>query len=135
ARVHSVLEILVLKALALHAGSALPAALETLTEALRLAQPEGYVRLFLDEGVPMLTLLSQVSKTDPFLHGYVQQLLTHAHVTRSSLISFTLSRYISAVCHVTKDVAIADSSSITHYTLQYPFGHMTSGPLGRTLAA
>jgi LuxR family transcriptional regulator, maltose regulon positive regulatory protein len=85
ARLHSVLEILVLKALALHAGSALPTALDTLAQALSLAQPEGYVRLFLDEGAPMLTLLSQVSKTDPFLHGYVQQLLTHAHVTPSSL--------------------------------------------------
>jgi hypothetical protein len=39
------------------------------------------------------------------------------------------------MCHVTKDVAIAHSSSITHYTLQYSFGHMASGPLGRTLAA
>jgi LuxR family maltose regulon positive regulatory protein len=85
ARMQSVLELLVLKALALPAAGALPAALETLTKALSLAQPEGYVRLFLDEGVPMLTLLSQVSKTDPFLHGYVQQLLAHAHVTPSSL--------------------------------------------------
>ncbi len=84
ARMHSVLEILVLKALALHAGGALPAALDTLAEALSLAEPEGYVRLFLDEGVPMLTLLSQVSKTDPLLHGYVQQLLAHAHVAPSS---------------------------------------------------
>jgi len=52
---------------------------------------------------------------------------------RTALISLPFSRYISAMCHVTIDVAIAYSSSITHYTLQYPFGHMTSGGLGRTL--
>jgi LuxR family maltose regulon positive regulatory protein len=80
ARVHSVIEILVLKALALHAGGDLPAALDTLAWALSLAAPEGYVRLFLDEGAPILTLLFQVGETDPILQGYVQKLLAHAHV-------------------------------------------------------
>jgi LuxR family transcriptional regulator, maltose regulon positive regulatory protein len=85
ARVHSVLEIQVLKALALHARDDLPAALDTLSEALSIAALEGYVRLFLDEGAPMLTLLSGVSKTESLLHSYVEQLLTHAHVAPSSL--------------------------------------------------
>jgi LuxR family maltose regulon positive regulatory protein len=84
-RMHSVLEILVLKALALQGRGDLPAALDMLAWALSLAAPEGYVRLFLDEGAPMLTLLSQVGATDPSLQDYVQRLLAHAHVSPATL--------------------------------------------------
>src|SRR6266700_5056196 len=59
ARMSSVLEILVLRALALHAQSDRAGALSTLERALMFAEPEGYVRLFVDEGAPMLTLLRQ----------------------------------------------------------------------------
>jgi LuxR family transcriptional regulator, maltose regulon positive regulatory protein len=83
-RMHSVLEILALKALALQGRGDLPAALDTLAWALSLAAPQGYVRLFLDEGLPMLTLLSQVGATDPSLQDYVQKLLAHAHVAPST---------------------------------------------------
>ena len=84
-RMHSVLEILVLKALALQGRGDLPAALDTLVQALNLAQPEGYVRLFLDEGPPLLSLLSQVGETDPMLQGYVQKLLAHARLAPAPL--------------------------------------------------
>jgi ATP/maltotriose-dependent transcriptional regulator MalT len=57
ARTGSVLEILVLRALAYHAKGDRTAALFTLERALVLAAPEGYIRLFVDEGVPMLDLL------------------------------------------------------------------------------
>ena len=50
-------EILALQALALHAGGETSRALGPLERALTHAEPEGYVRLFLDEGAPMLTLL------------------------------------------------------------------------------
>src|SRR5262249_7698934 len=53
----------------------LPAALDTLRRALLLAQPEGYVRIFLDEGAPMMKLLSEIGKADVLLQGYVQRLL------------------------------------------------------------
>src|SRR5205085_5579029 len=75
---HSAIEILTLKALALDACGNLYAARETLKQALILAQPEGYVRIFLDEGAPLLALLEQVRKADTSLEGYVQALLTHA---------------------------------------------------------
>jgi LuxR family maltose regulon positive regulatory protein len=52
-----VIEMLILQALALKAQGHLPQALAALERALALAQPEGYVRLFLDEGAPMLELL------------------------------------------------------------------------------
>ena len=57
ARMDSVLEILIVRALALEAQHATSEALITLERALILAEPEGYIRLFLDEGPPMLDLL------------------------------------------------------------------------------
>jgi LuxR family transcriptional regulator, maltose regulon positive regulatory protein len=63
ARMGSVIEILVLRALALQAQNESSDALATLERALVLAQPEGYVRIFVDEGVPMAVLLSEFLKT------------------------------------------------------------------------
>ncbi len=57
-RMGSVIEILLLQALAYYAQDDLPTALVPLQQALMLAEPEGYVRLFVDEGAPMATLLS-----------------------------------------------------------------------------
>ena len=57
----SAIEILILQALAHHAQDDLPAALSSLQRALMLAQLEGYVRIFLDEGENMRGLLREVS--------------------------------------------------------------------------
>jgi LuxR family maltose regulon positive regulatory protein len=54
-----VIEILVLRALALHAREETEQAMAALARALSLAEPEGYVRTFVDEGLPMATLLRQ----------------------------------------------------------------------------
>ena len=56
-RTGSVIEILVLQALAHQARGDIPAALAPLERALTLAEPEGYVRIFVDEGPPMAALL------------------------------------------------------------------------------
>jgi LuxR family maltose regulon positive regulatory protein len=58
----SVIEALVLKALAHDAGQDATAALAALHRAVTLAQPEGYVRLFADEGAPMAALLKALRK-------------------------------------------------------------------------
>jgi LuxR family maltose regulon positive regulatory protein len=57
----SVIEILVLQAIAYHAQGDLPAALNPLQEALTLAEPEGYIRMFVDEGPPMAQLLLEAA--------------------------------------------------------------------------
>jgi LuxR family maltose regulon positive regulatory protein len=54
------IEILALQALALQAKGEKERAASTLAEALVLAEPEGYVRTFVDEGPPMAELLSGV---------------------------------------------------------------------------
>jgi LuxR family transcriptional regulator, maltose regulon positive regulatory protein len=59
ARGSSILEILLLQALALAAQDEQDAALFPLERALSLAEPEGYVRLFVDEGASMRALLRQ----------------------------------------------------------------------------
>src|SRR4051812_10118802 len=52
-RIRRVLEVLILQALAHRTRGDLPAALVGLERAVMLAQPEGYVRLFAEEGPPM----------------------------------------------------------------------------------
>jgi LuxR family maltose regulon positive regulatory protein len=80
----SVTEILALRALALQAQHESSEALAALEQSLLLAQPEGYVRIFVEEGVPMATLLSELLKArskgprDARQHallGYVRLLL------------------------------------------------------------
>jgi LuxR family maltose regulon positive regulatory protein len=56
-RTGTVIEILVLLSLAHRLRGDVPAALARLQRALALAEPEGYVRVFLDEGEPILELL------------------------------------------------------------------------------
>jgi len=56
-RMGSLIEILMLQALAFHARGQTAPALIPLERALRLAEPERNVRVFLDEGMPMLQLL------------------------------------------------------------------------------
>jgi len=74
ARVGTVIEILVLQALADHARADIPAALASLRRALDLAEPEGYVRIFVDEGAPMVSLLRAAAKQG-IAAGYVRRLL------------------------------------------------------------
>jgi LuxR family maltose regulon positive regulatory protein len=54
------IEILALEALALWEKGEIERAVSTLTQALALAEPEGYVRTFVDEGQPMAEMLSGV---------------------------------------------------------------------------
>ena len=61
-RTGHVIEILVLQALALQASGHIPAALTCLERALTLAEPEGYVRVFADEGASMASLLRAAAK-------------------------------------------------------------------------
>jgi LuxR family maltose regulon positive regulatory protein len=59
-RLGSVIEIQALRALALAAGGDQPGAVAVLAETLRQAAPQGYVRVFADEGPPMRALLGRL---------------------------------------------------------------------------
>jgi len=69
-----VIEILVLQAMALQAQGNLDQALTALERALSLAEPEGYVRAFIDEGAPMGELLQQAAARGISVN-YVSKLL------------------------------------------------------------
>jgi LuxR family maltose regulon positive regulatory protein len=61
-RLGSVIEILILQAVAHPAQGDISTALIPLQQALTMAEPEGYIRMFLDEGLPMAQLLREASK-------------------------------------------------------------------------
>ena len=73
-RAGSVIEILVLRALAYQRHGDIPAALSCLERAVTQAEPEGYVRVFADEGPPMASLL-RVAARQQTGGNYVRQLL------------------------------------------------------------
>ncbi len=79
-RMGSVIEILVVQALALQAQGNVSQALASMERALALAEPEGYIRIFVDEGEAMRSLLrllieKQSRNRDYPLSGYTDKLL------------------------------------------------------------
>jgi LuxR family maltose regulon positive regulatory protein len=68
--IHETIEILLLQAKALQANKQTESALFSLEHAVTLAQPGGYVRIFLDEGQPVAQLLAMLSHPN----DYVKQL-------------------------------------------------------------
>jgi LuxR family maltose regulon positive regulatory protein len=95
ARGGSVIELLVLLALAHQGRRDVPAALAALQRAVTLAQPEGYVRIFADEGPAMAVLLKARLK-QTVAPGYVRRLLasttrTEHHATNSNALIEPLS--------------------------------------------
>jgi LuxR family transcriptional regulator, maltose regulon positive regulatory protein len=73
-RMGSGIEILILEALAHQAQGDNSAALVPLQQALTLAEPEGYIRIFLDEG-PLMARLLREAATHGILPGYTSKLL------------------------------------------------------------
>jgi LuxR family maltose regulon positive regulatory protein len=73
-RTGNTIEILTIKALAHEAQGDVPTALDSLKHALTLAEPEGYVRVFVDEGPPMKRLLSEAAHQE-IMPDYVGKLL------------------------------------------------------------
>lgn len=61
-RIERMVDISVVQALALQAQGDTPQAVTSLRRALVLAEPGGYVRIFVDEGPPMAALLAELAK-------------------------------------------------------------------------
>jgi ATP/maltotriose-dependent transcriptional regulator MalT len=73
-RTGSLIEIQALQSLALAASGDERGALTALAEALTLAAPEGYLRVFVDEGAPMATLLGTLLAAGAARGALVRQL-------------------------------------------------------------
>ncbi|MBK9715654.1 MAG: AAA family ATPase [Kouleothrix sp.] len=74
-RMGSAIEILALLAMAQQIQGDIPAALAPLERALTLAEPEGYVRMFVDEGPPMAALLGRMNDEGGRMKDYAVRLL------------------------------------------------------------
>lgn len=83
-RVGSVIEILILQSLAYQIEEDIPAALSVLERALKLAEPEGYMRVFVDEGVAMATLLRQ-AVSNGIMSDYKSRLLSACDAEQKGL--------------------------------------------------
>jgi LuxR family maltose regulon positive regulatory protein len=97
-RAGTLIEILTLQALVHHAQHGrhdVPGALVPLERALRLAEPEGYVRVFVGEGAPMAALLEAVVRHDPSWR-YPRRLLDAFHRTPAPPLDQGLAEPLSA---------------------------------------
>jgi LuxR family maltose regulon positive regulatory protein len=90
-RTGSVIEILILQALAHQAQGDLPRALASLERALTLAEPQGYLQVFIDEGPPMAELLTGMKvegrtvKQKDYIHKLLAAFGTQREVQPSAL--------------------------------------------------
>ena len=75
----SAIDVLIVQALARHASGDLDGAKTALGRAVAIAQPEGYVRIFIDEGSTMVALLKLAAK-DRNASSYVRNLLAASTV-------------------------------------------------------
>jgi LuxR family maltose regulon positive regulatory protein len=102
----SALAIAVLRSLALYAMGESQQAQHTITQVLTLAQPEGYMRIFLDEGIALAALLRTTRSrlNEPVLTTYIDTLLAAfekerplpvplAHSTTASPLTEPLSHH------------------------------------------
>ncbi len=82
-----VVRLLILEALALHAQGETASTVATLKRLLALAEPENYLRSFLDAGKPMAELLSwsleSPALSEPHLRLYVSRLLSYFRAEHS----------------------------------------------------
>ncbi|MEN8240422.1 MAG: LuxR C-terminal-related transcriptional regulator [Chloroflexota bacterium] len=80
------LKIMILLACANHANDETDEAVQLLGEAMGLAEPNGFIRIFVDEGLPMAQLLSEAA-AQGIMPNYVSKLLTvfEAEVQKNDL--------------------------------------------------
>jgi LuxR family maltose regulon positive regulatory protein len=85
-----VIELSILQALALQGQNRTAEALDVLRRALSLAEPEGYVRTFADEGAPMMALLREAA-TCGIATAYVHKLLAAFDLSEDERVEETLT--------------------------------------------
>jgi LuxR family maltose regulon positive regulatory protein len=83
-RIGSVIEILILQTLAYQMHKDIPAALTSLERALKLAEPEGYMQIFLAEGSGLAELIREVGARG-ILPDYTRKLLSAFEAEKKGL--------------------------------------------------
>ncbi|HEX3640034.1 MAG TPA: LuxR C-terminal-related transcriptional regulator, partial [Ktedonobacteraceae bacterium] len=138
-----VIEIRLLQALSYHMLSQETQALNVLSEAVRFAEPEGYIRSFVDESTPMETLLSRLRKRDlksgptPYLDtllaAFQQESRAHAQVeerTQAQTLPEPLSerelRVLQLMAQGISNQEIAQELIIAYDTVKRHVSHIFS---------
>ncbi len=123
-RIGILIEILVLQAMALQAKGDNVHALSVLEKGLALTEPEGYVRVFVDEGAPMAELLRQAASRG-VAPGYASRLLAAFPVSSvrgpSPLVEPLTKRELEVLRLVAQGAsnrAIAESLVVTTGTIK-----------------
>ena len=86
----NVIEMLLLQALAYQMSHEMQKALTVLTQAVSIAQPEGYIRRFVDEGPSMATLLSKLREQErkkgptPYLDSLLEAFFPEKRASQSA---------------------------------------------------
>ena len=133
----NVTRLLILDALALYAQGETSSAIATLKRALALAEPENYVRSFLDLGKPMeeflLWSLESQSLSEPHLRAYVSKLLSHfgqdfpiqsSQLTRDILIEPLSQRELEVLRLIAKGLSNREISERLFLALSTVKGHI-----------
>jgi LuxR family maltose regulon positive regulatory protein len=141
-----VIEIRLLQALASHTLSQETQALDALSEAVRLAEPEGYIRSFVDEGAPIESLLYRLRRRyrkhgptpylDTLLAAFQQESRTHAQAeerTQAQVLPEPLSerelQVLQLLADGTSNQEIAQELIIAYDTVKRHVSHIF-GKLG-----
>ncbi|PIE80369.1 MAG: hypothetical protein CSA11_08610 [Chloroflexi bacterium] len=95
----TVIDALTLQAIAYHHTHRPQEAQTALQQALTLAEPEQYIRIFLDKGTPIRQLLGTLQQTvqTPNLQPYITQLLTAFQSSTTNRRAATVSRQVPIV--------------------------------------
>jgi LuxR family maltose regulon positive regulatory protein len=133
-RNRSVIETLILQSLAFQTQDDQQGALTSLGRALELAEPEGYVRIFVDEGETIRLLLEQLSRNrDNRLSHYADKLLTAFTQTqdasksmihqKSALIEPLSGRELEVLRFIAKGLSNTEISQRLYLALSTIKGH------------
>jgi LuxR family maltose regulon positive regulatory protein len=124
-RTGTLIEVLILLALARQAAGDSEPARDALRRALELGQPEGYVRIFTDEGDPMAALLKSLTKdADRATAAYARRLLATnagtpqpASVQQGGLIEPLSERELDVLRLLASDLDGPDIARALHVSL------------------
>ena len=132
--VERMVELHILRALAWQAQNEVSQALDSLQRALSLAEPAGYIRLFVDEGLPMRRLLTKLKTHNSRINDYIIKLLSVAGwggtilspgISQSSMVELLSQRELEVLQLLAEGASNADIARKLFITLNTTKKHVT----------